>query len=291
MKRKYDINEDYFNEINTKEKAYFLGFLYADGYNHKCEIRKSSSSVNLSLAEEDSYILELLLREVSSDKPLQRIELSERQNSYRLSLCSYKLCESLEKWGCMRKKTFKITFPDFLQEHLVSHFVRGYFDGDGSIYFSPGKYKKAVAYNLDFVGNLPFIESLGKILTDKFQVKPNIRVANKKTANQSIYRLRLCGKHKIIEILEWLYEDKGDFYLKRKYEKLINIKEYKNRKTGNKITTPCCIDNCNSIFYAKNLCRNHYISFRSQTRKHKITLSDFIVSLNNKKSLQQKIQI
>ena len=79
MKRKYDINEDYFNEIDTKEKAYFLGFLYADGYNHKCEIRKSSSSVNLSLVEQDSYILELLLRQVSSDKPLQSIKLSKGQ--------------------------------------------------------------------------------------------------------------------------------------------------------------------------------------------------------------------
>lgn len=288
MNRKYSIDENYFNEIDTPEKSYFLGFLYADGYNHKCETRKSSSSVNLSLAEEDSYILELLIRQVSSDKPIQRISFSGRQHSCRLALCSYKLCEALEKRGCMRNKTFKLTFPDFLEEHLISHFIRGYLDGDGSIYFCPGKPGKSVAYNLDFVGNLPFIESLGKLLIHKFKVKPNIRIANKKTAKQPIYRLRLCSKHKIIEILEWLYKDKGEFYLKRKFKKLESIKEYKNRPTGNKITTPCCIEGCEKIFHAKNLCRSHYVNFKFRQRTEGLTFLEFVKYKNECNTTNKK---
>lgn len=48
-----------------------------------------------------------------------------------LAMASKHMCESLEKWGLTQNKTFTITFPDFLKEDLISHFVRGYFDGDG----------------------------------------------------------------------------------------------------------------------------------------------------------------
>jgi intein-encoded DNA endonuclease-like protein len=45
----------------------------------------------------------------------------------------------LEKWGCVENKTFKLNFPDFISEELIPHFIRGYFDGDGSVFLHKQK--------------------------------------------------------------------------------------------------------------------------------------------------------
>lgn len=125
------LNESYFDEIDTPNKAYILGFLYADGYNNRI-----NNSIVLSLSKEDREILEKISKEVGSNKPLFESDYVNKNDGTErhmliLTMASKHMCEALEKWGLTQNKTFTITFPDFLREDLIPHFVRGYFDGDG----------------------------------------------------------------------------------------------------------------------------------------------------------------
>lgn len=147
-KRKYNLNEYYFDDINTPNKAYILGFFYADG----CNIM-NKSTVAMSLEEKDKEILEKIRFEIGSERKLEFIEQSKRKdknNNYhykdmwRLLLFSSHICKALDNLGMMPNKSLKLKFPKWLNKNLYSHFIRGYFDGDGSLslYQKPnGKYQ------------------------------------------------------------------------------------------------------------------------------------------------------
>lgn len=127
--KKY-VNENYFETIDTEEKAYWLGFMYADG----C-VNSSRDSIELSLKEEDyEHIVKFKNALNSEHKIGKKIKCinNKKYISYRLCIKSKKLKNDLIKHGCIPKKTKTLTFPN-LRNDLVIHFIRGYVDGDGCI--------------------------------------------------------------------------------------------------------------------------------------------------------------
>jgi len=89
----------------------------------------------LALKETDEDTLEKIRKAIGSTKPLYHKNYLHPDGTERrivsLVLNGDKTCSNFEKWGCPPAKTFLIDFPDFLREDLYSHFIRGYFDGDG----------------------------------------------------------------------------------------------------------------------------------------------------------------
>lgn len=130
VKRRYEYDEDFFNQIDTPNKAYILGFWYADG-----SVSRVNNSAVLALKETDEDTLEKIRKAIGSTKPLYHKNYLHPDGTERrivsLVLNGDKTCSNFEKWGCPPAKTFLIDFPDFLREDLYSHFIRGYFDGDG----------------------------------------------------------------------------------------------------------------------------------------------------------------
>ena len=133
--RRYNLNETYFDNIDTPEKAYILGLFYSDG-----SINMSKSTIALSLQEEDRDLLEKIRIMIGSDKPLEYLDYSNKhdfgysyKNQYRLLFFSSYMCMSLVDKGVIQNKSLKITFPNWIDKTLIPHFVRGVFDGDGSI--------------------------------------------------------------------------------------------------------------------------------------------------------------
>ena len=127
-KIKYSLNEHYFNIIDTEDKAYFLGLLYADGYNNEKE-----NIITLSLQEDDIGILKTFNNFLSSNRPILSI-ISKKKNRKilsKLSIRNKNISTNLSYLGCKQKKSFILTFPttDKLPESLIKHFIRGYFDG------------------------------------------------------------------------------------------------------------------------------------------------------------------
>src|SRR5690606_4239788 len=110
LQRKYNIDETFFDVIDTEEKAYFLGFLYADGYNNT-----DRSSVALSLKEDDKEILEKLNNLLQPNKPLGH----KKSGQTALLISNKHISQRLVELGCHRAKTYTLVFPS--EEQVPKH--------------------------------------------------------------------------------------------------------------------------------------------------------------------------
>lgn len=161
----------------------------------------------LTLQEDDKEILEKIRDLISPDRPLQYIKPRKnrygKKGSYRLSITNKQIVTDLFKLGFDKLKTERDTLP-LLDEELVHHFVRGYFDGDGFISIS-----KRGDYELSFLGQDNFIKNLVNVL-------PN--VTRPITKHKTISKIRFNGRKKVKDIAKYLYED-SHIYMKRKHDK------------------------------------------------------------------------
>jgi len=126
--RKYPINEKFFNCIDLEEKAYFLGLLYADGTNSTAK-----TEVSLRLQENDRMILCKLNELLQPTKPIMPIIRKNQKKQYRLLINSKIISYRLNELGVIPNKTFNLKYPQWIDDKLCNHFIRGYFDGDGYV--------------------------------------------------------------------------------------------------------------------------------------------------------------
>ncbi len=122
--RKHKLNELFFSTWSP-EMAYVLGFWYADGY------MRHEKSYRISFSSNDLEILEKIRTVVGSDCPIYKIKTDD---AYSIVFHSKLLYETLESLGGMRRKSKFIRFPEIPKEY-IRDFIRGYFDGDGSVHF------------------------------------------------------------------------------------------------------------------------------------------------------------
>lgn len=212
MYKKYTYNENYFNKIDSKDKAYFLGLLYADGNIYLGEnAKKQRNRVQITLMDEDKYILQKFLDCLGSNS----VMYSDRKVYTKLILDNKQLCNDLIKLGCTPNKCFTIKFPslDIVSEEFLSHFIRGFFDGDGCVSINSKGYLMT-----NFTSNEEFINGLKEIL-DNLSINSSKfykRYKNKKESSGST----MIGSKKSIKILyDYMYKDCGDLFLKRKRDK------------------------------------------------------------------------
>jgi hypothetical protein len=129
----YHCDFNFFDIIDNEKKSYWLGFLYADAYvaQHKRKDNKLKSRLEIGLHIKDTGHLEKFQRDIHSN---HKLYCSVKfPNKITLEINNKNLCSSLIKHGCHQKKSFTIQFP-VLRGDLIRHFIRGFFDGDGSVY-------------------------------------------------------------------------------------------------------------------------------------------------------------
>lgn len=200
--KNYPRNSNYFEKIDTPDKAYWLGMMFSDG-----SITKERQ-VNLELKDEE-HILKFQKAIGAKNHKINIIKdqrWSKECVCYKLGLRDQKLAEDLKKYGCVPNKSYiQFDFPN-IPEEFYPDFIRGYFDGDGSVYFTNNKYK------LSFVGNDIFLISLKKILN-----KPNLTLCQS-SVSKITYDLKICGKKDVIRILHYMYDNSTpETRLDRKY--------------------------------------------------------------------------
>lgn len=120
--------KEYFLKIDSEEKAYWLGFIAADGCVTFGGKHGRQFDLRVSLATKDREHLDKLRNFLGITKPLQ--EEKRKYTSFLLRVCSKQLIENLMNFGVTPKKTFSVRLPQ-LDKSLVRHWIRGYFDGDG----------------------------------------------------------------------------------------------------------------------------------------------------------------
>lgn len=209
--RVFKLNENYFETIDTEDKAYFLGFLYADGYNNE-----KTNNISLRLNIKDMYILEIFKTFLKTDK---KISIYPKNRSVDLTLTCQKMSKDLVNLGCMKAKTSKLKFPtkEQVPSYLIHHFIRGVFDGDGCIYISP-KIKSNCKFAI--AGLRTFLSDIQTELINNCQL--NKTEISTKTENNLHGSLSYCGRKQIQKIREFLYKD-ATIYLQRKYDKLFSL--------------------------------------------------------------------
>lgn len=216
------INQNYFKQIDTEEKAYFLGLIYADG-------NITGNIFQILLAEEDSNVLEILKNSI---KPSSKLYYYDRKNikwknCKRFSIHNKTIVSDLQNWGVIERKTYKtLTIPK-IDKMLIKHFIRGFLDGDGFISFTESNYRKKDGYtNYTVRKVIGFTNSSKKLLEEisNFLVKElNIdegKFYNTNGTGSTInsYSLWFFRNKDLIKIIDYLYKD-STIYFSRKYEK------------------------------------------------------------------------
>jgi len=207
--RKYNFNENYFSKIDTEEKAYWLGFIAADGY-----IESNYRRLVISLQEKDKIHLEKLKNHIKSNFDLKYIIQKNKFNKnntltkefyyrYNLELCSVILCNDLKKIGIFNNKSLILKFPN-LSNKLIHHFIRGYVDGDGSWSFTKNQCIFRVTSSLNFCIKLQ------NIFIKRCNVKKT-KLLNEGNAKTITY----CGNKQCKRIRNFIYKD-ATIFLDRK---------------------------------------------------------------------------
>ena len=218
--RKNKLNEDYFENIDTEDKAYWLGFLYADGYVQKRHDNKGNEkggSLELTLKIDDRYHIQNFLCDIGSTAPIKERIIRSNGKEYkavRAIVSSIKLVNDLISHGCVQNKSLILTRPNTIPENLIHHFVRGYFDGDGCVGFYPEKY----AYRYDILGTTDLLE----FLAESSKVESYII---KRHRNENCYELIIYSKKSVETFHNYIYNDKT-IYLERKYQKSLGMMKY-----------------------------------------------------------------
>lgn len=204
-------NKDIFEVIDTEEKAYWLGFLYADG-----SVGSTEHKIELGLKIEDIGHVQKFKDFVGLNN---KISIREKTKSCRFSFRSLDFKNNLIKQGCFPNKSLILKFPTYEQvpKYLIKHFMRGYFDGDGWICHTDK------TECIGFIGTYDFVDGAIK----EFNLKQN-KIADVHHENGA-KRYQLYQKDEFIKFLDLLYQD-ATIYLDRKYEKYLSYK---------KIDLPC----------------------------------------------------
>jgi intein/homing endonuclease len=205
-----DVNISFFKEINSEESAYFLGLLYADGC---VQMGCGAYTVSLKLKSDDQMIIEKFRNIMSPSSP---IKISYGKYSY-FRINRKEVCEQLEALGCVPNKSLILEFPTKVPANLIKHFLRGYSDGDGTIYRNTFKNKKTINTIWKFVSTKQFCQQTAKILKEELGISCSQFLSRPKT-NDITTTLTVGGNLQSKKVLDWLYQD-ATIYLPRKYEK------------------------------------------------------------------------
>lgn len=198
--KKYSSNESYFSKIDNEQKAYWLGFLFADGYVRMHKGR--SAELKLKLATNDKEHIELFKKSIESTHPIKDIKSEVIYNNKKsVSYCSTfsvnskKIVTDLFNIGCNNNKTFTVEMPN-IDDIYIRDFIRGYFDGDGCIYTNKNNGTVHITS-----GSLTILEQIKEIIYKKLNIMGKI---NK---YKNTYRVRWDKKIYIEKIYNYLYDD------------------------------------------------------------------------------------
>ena len=217
-------DETMFDSIDTEEKAYWLGFWYADGYLNSRPLNlntKPKYGLELSLKGSDFTHLEKFNIFMKHSKNIVKVSETKCGTTIckrcRWIVTNKHLWQTLNSLGCTPRKSLIINFPDssiFKSPNLIKHFIRGYWDGDGCLSWCD---KEHTQPHVSVLGTEDFLTSIKKYLPLKFDYV--LEKANKDSSNEITKQFSVCGKNGY-ELAKYLYSN-STIYLERKYEKYL----------------------------------------------------------------------
>lgn len=218
LKNRYTIkNEHYFDYIDTEFKAYILGFIYADGF------VGTHDDFCMSLSDKvyDNYlILNRLKSEIGINIDI-RHERHEHFGNYVFKFSNKQLVKALNENGVHTCKSINLcTLPCNIDTRLMNHFIRGFFDGDGTICTYYDNYDHRQRYCMEILGTKDFLDKIHSIICNECKIKQT-KLHDVKNID-GLTRISHRGVQNLIKIREYLYKN-ATVYLTYKFERFYQI--------------------------------------------------------------------
>lgn len=198
------VDEEYFYNIDSSSKAYFLGFIMADGNIYKRKNGKYQFSIKIKQSDKDILLKFAQEIKFNKDKIIERTETRNKTKTHcaEIKIYNQTFCQHLINHGVIPRKTGKETMPQ-MKEEFKKDFVRGYIDGDGWI----GKNRAQIGF---CSSSLSIMESITAYIESAIKIKMNISQQDK-----GLYVSKIYARKSVYQILKHLYYD-GCVSLNRK---------------------------------------------------------------------------
>jgi hypothetical protein len=213
------VNHTYFDNIDTCQKAWLLGFLAADG-----SVASDRNRIKIGLSSVDRKILEKIQKELGSEREILDYETNQGFQISELSWSSENHKNKLAKYDIVPNKTYKgINLPKFENDNFILAYILGYYDGDGC-FKNDGTTCRFEICSYDKI----ILEDFAKVINQRIN---SCKEVYKDPSRKNYYTLTYSTKD-AIQILDSIYKimnETNSFYLQRKYDKYIEWKKQNNR--------------------------------------------------------------
>lgn len=220
-------NNEYFDNIDSSEKAYWLGFITADGYvvdnkkggNYELSIELSKTDIEhlykfKKCIESDAEIT------VRSKSPFTNIGIDKVYEMCQIRLYSQHIVQSVRKYNVIQNKTYNLVFPNNIDEMFIWDYIRGYFDGDGSLFeekVTSTSGKLWVYPNVSFVCKCKgYLESLSEILSKN-------GILSYISHDKTCFYLFIRRQASVRRFFDCIYKNYNCIKLDRKFIRYINL--------------------------------------------------------------------
>lgn len=211
----YSCNNTYFDNIDTMNKAYLLGFICADGF------LTTFNEVGIGVSQADEDVVKFFQKELLSNKPLHYKEDSQGHKSVELRIQNYNLANALKSYSIIPNKSLVLNIETVIQtanlnEEQISVFLLGYFDGDGCISIGTNAKTGQKYFEMNITGTKETLNYFYRYFDNKGTF------TKRHADDKNNYTLQMSNNYSTIyNALSKLYKyvDKLDFYYNRKYQK------------------------------------------------------------------------
>lgn len=200
--RKHALNVSYFDQIDTAEKAYWLGFICCDGS------VASGSGVTIGISSEDRYQLEKFKEDIGSDAPIKLEKDPEGHEIATVVVYSKQIIEALQRVGVTGLKRDRTQLPKVDPKFLPS-LIRGIVDADGGVARTTRtevRYEGEVDFRFSLCGYLPFLKAVIDVLCANILVSVPA-ITTRTTKDGYLFGFTSWGgRNQVNELVTWVYE-------------------------------------------------------------------------------------
>jgi len=205
LKRKCYLNQNWLDKIDCPEKAIYLGLFFADGCNQSV-----NNECMIQLERTDKDYLQRL-NDLFTDKPLLKT-----RNMFRSIAVCPNWTKKLSEYGAVFAKSLILEWPKNIPDEFIKYFIRGFFEGDGG--FVTSNRTTRTLYHMGFTSTKEFLESLKEILFKFLPLEGKLTICKCQTFHdRNTYSLKTNRQIDVKLIGEWIYSDKIEFAMERKY--------------------------------------------------------------------------
>lgn len=212
-----DLREDFFECIDTEEKAYFLGLMITDGNVFKANDHRAS--ISFTLDDADAYLLEYWRQCVNATTVISHDGRGCSQHALR----SLKMANDLAKYGVVPRKTLHAYLPTIEDESQMRHLIRGLIDGDGGIYAYLPDNSTKYRHKITLCGTRALMEGVVEYITPVLQLSFKPKVYS--YSNRPLSEFRVSNVQDMNKLGDWLYKG-ATVYMDRKYQRFLEFQRH-----------------------------------------------------------------